>query len=986
MGYKGREMSLAATKFVLGDVNTEPEKEALRYQIGALGSIDDTNTTYTHSLSGTDLILSGSDATTDVVDLSGLGGGGNPFDQDLNTTNFPTFGTLNLTGETLAMNGINTLRIPDQGSLEYHGSLYVGGGGTSASNSSGFQGQYNTGVGIDSLKSVTTGWSNLGLGTFSLENLITGIENNACGYAALRNITTADFNTASGSHALRHITTTDGNTALGYYAGRYIGGGAVSNTISSNSLYLGRETKALVDGGNNEIVIGYDVTGNGSNTITLGNAAITDTYLKGKVTLDSIFNQRTETAANATTTEYPIDGDMGLHLNTSLSSVDLWANNNGVMEQVSGGGGGNPFDQDLNIADSPEFLALTIQDWIHVVGDNTSMGQDALQLSTESFNTAFGYQTLKQSSTGENNTAFGSLSLQANTVGDSNIGVGFRALYNNISGNYNVGIGFDTLYNNTVGTDNIGIGYNAGKSITSAISNTFIGSLAGVNNTATGITGIGANVLTSNTTGQFNTAVGRYALADSTTGNYNTAVGVEAARKDVSTGDNTAFGYRAGYSNLIGTNNANLGSYSAHFSEGSNTTAIGHNSLGRIVSGDNNTALGRYAGHWRGSGTSTLTSADECIFIGSQSRAKTFTPTNEIVIGYDAVGNGSNTITLGNDSVTDTHLKGIITLTGDRIETPSTSIFVGLNAGLFNTGASNTGIGFVALNVNTTGDFNTSIGSSALSLNVTGDGNTACGSSALSNNLADFNSAFGYLALQNNTTGINNSAFGNVAGGGNVTASDVSAFGHRALAASTGSGNTAFGSLSSTKNTTGANNCSFGFGALNDNLTGGTNSAFGRAALGKTTGTGNCGVGYLSLGSNTTGTDNVSIGQFSGYYIANGSTANQFSTDSIYIGAFVRSASNTTDNEVVIGHTAVGNGSDTVTLGNNSVTDTHLKGVTHHTAYTFATLDALTDVAGMRSFMTDGSVVHAGNEGSAAAGGGANFVPVYNDGSSWIIG
>jgi len=288
MGYKGREMSLAATKFVLGDVNTEPEKEALRYQIGALGSIDDTNTTYTHSLSGTDLILSGSDATTDVVDLSGLGGGGNPFDQDLNTTNFPTFGTLNLTGETLAMNGINTLRIPDQGSLEYHGSLYVGGGGTSASNSSGFQGQYNTGVGIDSLKSVTTGWSNLGLGTFSLENLITGIENNASGSHALRNITTADFNTASGSHALRHITTTDGNTALGYYAGRYIGGGAVSNTISSNSLYLGRETKALVDGGNNEIVIGYDVTGNGSNTITLGNAAITNTYLKGAVDTASL--------------------------------------------------------------------------------------------------------------------------------------------------------------------------------------------------------------------------------------------------------------------------------------------------------------------------------------------------------------------------------------------------------------------------------------------------------------------------------------------------------------------------------------------------------------------------------------------------------------------------------------------------------------------------------------------------------------------------
>lgn len=51
--------------------------------------------------------------------------------------------------------------------------------------------------------------------------------------------------------------------------------------------------------------------------------------------------------------------------------------------------------------------------------------------------------------------------------------------------------------------------------------------------------------------------------------------------------------------------------------------------------------------------------------------------------------------------------------------------------------------------------------------------------------------------------------------------------------------------------------------------------------------------------------------------------------------------------------------------------------------YTFATLP--TPAAGMTAFISDGSVVHAGNSGTVAAGGGANFVPVYYDGSDWRV-
>jgi len=62
---------------------------------------------------------------------------------------------------------------------------------------------------------------------------------------------------------------------VGYQAGRYISGGSSSNGASSTSLYLGAETKALASGGTNEIVLGYDTTGFGSNTAAYGNSSIT---------------------------------------------------------------------------------------------------------------------------------------------------------------------------------------------------------------------------------------------------------------------------------------------------------------------------------------------------------------------------------------------------------------------------------------------------------------------------------------------------------------------------------------------------------------------------------------------------------------------------------------------------------------------------------------------------------------------------------------
>jgi len=54
--------------------------------------------------------------------------------------------------------------------------------------------------------------------------------------------------------------------------------------------------------------------------------------------------------------------------------------------------------------------------------------------------------------------------------------------------------------------------------------------------------------------------------------------------------------------------------------------------------------------------------------------------------------------------------------------------------------------------------------------------------------------------------------------------------------------------------------------------------------------------------------------------------------------------------------------------------------------FTVAGLPAAAGRLNARTMVTDSSVVAAGNFGNVVAGGGANIVPVYSDGTSWRIG
>ena len=133
--------------------------------------------------------------------------------------------------------------------------------------------------------------------------------------------------------------------------------------------------------------------------------------------------------------------------------------------------------------------------------------------------------------------------------------------------------------------------------------------------------------------------------------------------------------------NNAGTNNVGFGPSTAPPADGggntsigsiamqSNTsgwynTAIGFRAMANIfISGSNdNVAIGHAAAYYRGSGWDTNNQLmKESIYIGSMSRASAINQRNEIVVGYNAIGNGSNTIQLGNTAITNTKTNGTIT-------------------------------------------------------------------------------------------------------------------------------------------------------------------------------------------------------------------------------------------------------------------------------------------------------------------------------------
>jgi len=149
-----------------------------------------------------------------------------------------------------------------------------------------------------------------------------------------------------------------------------------------------------------------------------------------------------------------------------------------------------------------------------------------------------------------------------------------------------------------------------------------------------------------------NTAVGINAMSGILSSAFNSAFGGEALFSVTSGGVNSAFGQGSLRYLTSGVGNVGNGRASGFNYNGSNSVFIGEASGLNITSGDNNLIIGRVASRYYSGGTTNATSFSNGIYLGTNTKVGGAGSTNEIVIGYQAEGLGSNTTVIGNSSTT----------------------------------------------------------------------------------------------------------------------------------------------------------------------------------------------------------------------------------------------------------------------------------------------------------------------------------------------
>lgn len=128
---------------------------------------------------------------------------------------------------------------------------------------------------------------------------------------------------------------------------------------------------------------------------------------------------------------------------------------------------------------------------------------------------------------------------------------------------------------------------------------------------------------------------------------------------NVALGDNTMPYLTTGFSNLaIGENALNF------MSTGANNVGIGRAALRSLTTSSNNVGIGYYAGRYISGGVSLNSTSSNSIYLGMNAYPLANGDTNEIVIGYGAVGIGSNTAIIGNSNIVTTALRGDVVIGG----------------------------------------------------------------------------------------------------------------------------------------------------------------------------------------------------------------------------------------------------------------------------------------------------------------------------------
>jgi hypothetical protein len=131
------------------------------------------------------------------------------------------------------------------------------------------------------------------------------------------------------------------------------------------------------------------------------------------------------------------------------------------------------------------------------------------------------------------------------------------------------------------------------------------------------------------------------------------------------TSSNTYLGHHSGLVTTTGHKNSCFGHGAGELiTTGFSNTCVGHTAGGNITTGQYNTCVGSQAGVVTSNGVSATPTTG--IYIGALTKPTQYA-SNETVIGFDVAGSGRDTVTIGNDYVVATFLKGESVYCGDIV-------------------------------------------------------------------------------------------------------------------------------------------------------------------------------------------------------------------------------------------------------------------------------------------------------------------------------
>jgi hypothetical protein len=264
----------------------------------------------------------------------------------------------------------------------------------------------NTFVGRSAGQRNTTGFSNSFFGQAAGSNNTTGNSNSFVGVQAGFNNTTGGNNSFFGRDAGTNNTTGGNNSFVGVNAGRFISSGG-NLTIANNSVFLGVDTRAAADNQTNQIVIGHNAIGLGSNSSVIGNTSTTlfrpygnvaigadtagarlDVRAQGALSTDIAFRVR-NSADNANLLEVRGNGNIGINTTTDAGfklDVDGTARLNGSTTFGTLGSGTGMFwdntNNRLGIGISNPAFRFVVSDGTRTGVFNPSSGLNAFTFGT----------------------------------------------------------------------------------------------------------------------------------------------------------------------------------------------------------------------------------------------------------------------------------------------------------------------------------------------------------------------------------------------------------------------------------------------------------------------------------------------------------------------------------------------------------------------------------------------------------------------------